>query len=762
MVIRSNRLAAGAGRKLLACAALCLAGCSGTPESRETSHMSRGKIYLNARDFRKAAIEFKVASQNMPRDAEPVYQLAMTYLKGSAPQQALEALNKAVALNPRHADAQFQLALFKVGSIRPDLLQQARQVLTDRVRQRPADTEALGALALAEAKLGNKAEAQRQLLAFVEKKPANLRPAEFAVAVYMADADIVAAKGLAKAIAEHAPNSPDAALLRAQVSMATHDPAMADAEIARALAVRPDFRPALVFRMRRQVSNSDQAGAEQTARAISRLPDKQSWPEYARVLFVDKKVDLGKAEYERVLREHADPADLRAEFALLLTAAGRSQEAEAVIAETLKKYPKDAVALLQRATLEIDKGAFAAAAADIKTLRYMKVGSAQLSFQESRIMAARGEKVREGDLLTETLQRSPRFLRARLALAQLLSNSGKGRNALVILDQADAAEKAMPEYIYSRNAALMSAGDWDEARKGVDVGLANGASLPGFHYQDAQLRSRNSDLAGARQSIEAGLWLAPSDSLGWTLLGETMQQQGQSALYLSKLKEAAAKNSSSAPLQKILGDQLIRTGDPTAARTALEASRTAGGQMAADPEIALLEMRSGALDAAKYRLLELVKTHDSAKSRLLLAEIEMRKGSTSGAIREYTRALALEPSNATVMNNLANLLADQRQYDDALFWAQKALALVPGNPVVLDTIGWTYYRQGKYEAALPFLDKSLRGQNRPIAHYHLAAELLKGGDAARARGEFEAAVKQDPKSPSRAEVASLFEARASR
>ena len=55
--------------------------------------------------------------------------------------------------------------------------------------------------------------------------------------------------------------------------MATHDPAAADVEVARALALKPDFRPALVYRMRRQVSSSDQAGAAQTAKVLkARLP----------------------------------------------------------------------------------------------------------------------------------------------------------------------------------------------------------------------------------------------------------------------------------------------------------------------------------------------------------------------------------------------------------------------------------------------------------------------------------------------------------
>jgi Tfp pilus assembly protein PilF len=156
-------------------------------------------------------------------------------------------------------------------------------------------------------------------------------------------------------------------------------------------------------------------------------------------------------------------------------------------------------------------------------------------------------------------------------------------------------------------------------------------------------------------------------------------------------------------------------------------------------------------------MLELVKTHDSAASRLVLGDIALRKGATDSAIQHYTQALKLEPANPAVMNNLAEMLAVKSRYDDALFWAQKALALSPGNPTVLDTIGWTYYRQGKFETALEYLDKALRGRERPLAHYHFAAGLLKAGDPARAKAEYAIALKQDPQSPARTEVAQLFE-----
>jgi tetratricopeptide (TPR) repeat protein len=171
-------------------------------------------------------------------------------------------------------------------------------------------------------------------------------------------------------------------------------------------------------------------------------------------------------------------------------------------------------------------------------------------------------------------------------------------------------------------------------------------------------------------------------------------------------------------------------------------------------------MRSGSVDAASRRLTKLVKDRDNAAARLLLAEIEVSKGSPGNAIPHYLKAIELEPSNVAAINNLAAVIpANASTKGDALYWAQKALALAPANPIVEDTIGWIYYRQGKYGDALPLLEKSLKSMDRPLAHYHLAAALMKGGDAARGRKEYELAMKQDPKSTVRDEVRPLFDSK---
>lgn len=77
--------------------------------------------------------------------------------------------------------------------------------------------------------------------------------------------------------------------------------------------------------------------------------------------------------------------------------------------------------------------------------------------------------------------------------------------------------------------------------------------------------------------------------------------------------------------------------------------------------------------------------------------------------------------------------------------------------MVLDTIGWAYYRSGRYQDALPYPDKSLRTLERPVAHYDLAAELMRAGDAGRARREYETSVRQDPRSAARTSLSPMFE-----
>jgi len=719
--------------------------------------MERARQDSAARNYDRAVIELKIASQNMPKDPEPVYQLGMTYLSAGSGRLALAAFQKVMTLDPKHQGARYQLALFRLGSSKKEILEEARQPISEWIAGHQNDGEAIAYLGLAEAKLGNTAEAIRLFEEGAMKDTGSLRVAGMAIAVYTARGDVVSAKEVASHLADRLPNSAEAATLRAQVALAVQDTDEADAEISRALALKRDFQPALVLRLRREMVKGESGDAEGTTRQLSQLPEKRLWGAYARILFSENRLDRGIAEYERALKEHDNDIRLRDEYASMLLVAERRKQAESVVAETLAKKPKDVDALMVRTILEIDRGDPDAAAADVKTLRDLKVASAQLSYQESRIFAMRGDVLHEGDLLADALKRDRRLLGARLELSRLLVGAGKAKEALGLLDQAPGPLKRTAEYIYYRNMALLAAGDWDQARASVDNALAL-ARTPGFLYQDGLVRIQSGDLAGARKSLEAAFQQTPGDLATLKTLGDVMRRQGAFAQYVSMVKDAAAKNGNVAVLQYATGRLLEEQGDAGGARRAFEAAITAGDVVDADNDIAMLDLRAGATDKARERLLNLIKDHDNARARISLAEIETQRGSGDLPVQHYLKAIQLEPANGTAMENLAVYLAtSQKKYDDAVFWAQKALALQPNDPTAQDTAGWTYYLSGKYNLALPLLQKSARLFDRPLVHYHLAAGLFRAGDPRSAKSEYEAGLKEDPNSPARALVARLFE-----
>ncbi len=719
--------------------------------------MGQGREYLNAKEFPKAVINFKVAAQNMPTDAEPVYELGITYLAQGKRVDALKAFQKALRMNPKHEGAQYQLALFKVGSEKLETLDETRETLMEYLKAHPDDAFAKGALAVTEAKLGKKDEAVRLLQELGEKAPGDVRAATAVVAVFAARGDLKEAVAITRDLSTRMPKSPEAAVLRAEFSLAIGDNEDANAEITRALTLKPDFRPALQMRLRREIINKETARAEKTSQLLAKLPEKQLWSAYAGMLFVEGRIDEGMAEFERVLKAHGDPPELRNEYATMLRLAGRRKEAKAVLAGTLAKSKNNRAALLQRASLSIDDGDLVGASRDLGTLQDMKALSAEMSYEKSRICAARGETVKQGDLLLETLKLNPRFFRARADLARLLSDTGKPKEALSLLDQATPEEKALSEFAFYRVRALLAAGDVGPAEKEVAQALKS-TPAPGLLYLDGLVRDRKGDLKGARASLEQALYANPGEAATLHALGTVMREQGEAQKYAALVQTLAAKYPKLAALQTELGRQLESAGDIKGARVAFEAAGASGDILTSGLALASLDMRVGALENAKKRLMDLTTSHDNGRVRLILAEVETRLGDKDNAIRNYLMALHFEPDSVVVMNNLAGFLGSQPdKLDDALFWAQKALALAPDNPVVTDTVGWTLCLQRRYAAALPYLEKSLQLKDRPVAHYHYAVALAKTGRQANGKREYNAAVKQDPNSEARSVVAPLLD-----
>lgn len=109
-----------------------------------------------------------------------------------------------------------------------------------------------------------------------------------------------------------------------------------------------------------------------------------------------------------------------------------------------------------------------------------------------------------------------------------------------------------------------------------------------------------------------------------------------------------------------------------------------------------------------------------------LAGIHWSAGDTNAAIRAYEAGLADHPSDPTLNNDLAYLLAEaNEQLDRALALADTALSAHPLEAAYLDTLGWILHRQGREQEALDTFRKSLSlaPEGDPEIFQHVAAVL---------------------------------------
>src|ERR1035441_7463801 len=79
---------------------LATTACTKSPVEKEAAFLAKGKALRSKGDYARAILEFRNASKAVPRDAEPYYQLGLTYSNQQDVRNAFAMFSRAVALNP--------------------------------------------------------------------------------------------------------------------------------------------------------------------------------------------------------------------------------------------------------------------------------------------------------------------------------------------------------------------------------------------------------------------------------------------------------------------------------------------------------------------------------------------------------------------------------------------------------------------------------------------------------------------------------------
>src|SRR5438132_228164 len=98
-------------RMLLVLAVLCvLMACGGNPQQKYARLLASGQRHLQNQDYARAILDLSSAAKIDSKSPELHYLLGLAYLGTGNLRNAVGQFNKTIALNPKHAGAQLQLA----------------------------------------------------------------------------------------------------------------------------------------------------------------------------------------------------------------------------------------------------------------------------------------------------------------------------------------------------------------------------------------------------------------------------------------------------------------------------------------------------------------------------------------------------------------------------------------------------------------------------------------------------------------------------
>jgi tetratricopeptide (TPR) repeat protein len=132
--------------------------------------------------------------------------------------------------------------------------------------------------------------------------------------------------------------------------------------------------------------------------------------------------------------------------------------------------------------------------------------------------------------------------------------------------------------------------------------------------------------------------------------------------------------------------------------------------------------------AQRYVKDALSQKDNPARLAILLAHLQARGGRYTEAEATYRAVLARDSSNASVLNNLAFVLAMQnRQAEEAFRFLEQALKLRGPDAELLDTRGVVHLRLGETDRALADFQGALDQAPTAVRYFHVAQACHRAG-----------------------------------
>ncbi|MDR0578155.1 MAG: PEP-CTERM system TPR-repeat protein PrsT [Candidatus Accumulibacter sp.] len=414
-----------------------------------------------------------------------------------------------------------------------------------------------------------------------------------------------------------------------------------------------------------------------------------------------RDVKGARTNFEAALQKNPEYFPAVANLAMLDLANKKPEEAKKRFEDVLARNPKSSVALLSLAELE---GRTGGKAEDIQAL-------------VDRAVAA-----------------NPGDIASRLAQINFHLATRDARKAVAAAQDALAAIPDNPLLMDAEGKAQQAAGNYNQALSiyGRLSEKNPGAVQPYLRMADIHVAANNKE--AAMQSLRKAVSIKP-DSIeaqrGTILLDLDAGRVASAVATARNIQRQSPKN----PAGYMLEGDSYAVGKEW--KNAAEAYRngirqTGAIELAMGLHAALLKQQDTA-GADRFAATWLKEHPKDQRFRFYLAESAAAQKDYAMAIRHYRTLLDSQPNHPAVLNNLAWLMAKNKD-PKALELAEQAYKLAPDQANVIDTLGSILVDRGNFDRGVELLRKARSlAPNNAMILFNLASALVRKGNAAEAK-----------------------------
>ena len=714
-----NRLAHVA---LISLLLLAVSACS-TPEKKKEQHYLKAMEYIKKAEDKAAVLELRNAIQIDPKYAEARYQLGLLYLKQNDPRNAFAELQRTAGLDPNNLDAGVKVAEFLlISNNKPESRKYVDQVL----KKDPAYTDALALLANlelidgkfteAEAAIGKiqgkAADSDRiynirgRILAAQEtwpesqamfEKAIELGPDNFAnyrtlLLFYQQQKKDAEVEKLLVKMQEKFPDNPQSHIMMASLYQAKKQPDKAEEELRKAVKIAPDAMAIRLMLLDLYKSQNKLDVAEKELRGfLKEKPDSlELQTALADLLFDLRKFEEAKKIMEGILAKTPENGGAKLLKAKFLLKDGKARECIDALTPITTNYPKWPEPFFYLALSHFGLGEIELAQKAIDTALENGPTVSRYHTLAAQIYLVKGESEAAGKAASIALRLENRNFSAVKILAKSLIQGKKFKEAVALIESV---EKQVPK----------------------DVDLIGNLGLAYLGLEDKEK---------AREAFSRLIELAPENSKALALL--TALTAGNDLQKAKKfIQDHIAKTPKAGGHYLLLGDLLVKEKHyDEAIASYKKAQELAPNNPQPYIIIARLMGSLGKTDQAIKELQDLLaKQPDSLPGNMGLATLLETKGNFAEAKEKYKKVLILQPNFTAAANNLAWLIASEKDGDlgEALRLAMLAKQAMPDEPHIADTLGWVHLKRQSYPLAISQFQQALSNRvDDPVIAYHLA------------------------------------------